>query len=284
MPTPSGSIAAARPSIRVTMSLRLWSAAWSGWRRAKARSWLVSCAARSAPLSALASGRSSRSSPSVSRRTRSEVGDDDRQQVVEVVRDAAGQLARPPPSSAPGGAGPRRARARAVARWSAASAASRSATRSDRSTLARLSCAGDGSAIAFGNSGHSRDRRHHRHRRGRRLDQPLDAVVGVPQRPDRQEMRRPARHDEGGEHPHHPAEGDIAPPRQEVGDGNGDREIGDADQRVGDDVGPDQRPGPTTGRNRAAPARARRAAAGNSRTSPPPIAPAAAHTPPARQR
>ena len=90
--------AAAAPTCRSTRRLTSTGLGSSGWRREKASRRWVSAAARCAPRMALSTERASRSessAPPVGERAlhRLQIADDDGQQVVEVVRDAAGQLA-----------------------------------------------------------------------------------------------------------------------------------------------------------------------------------------------
>ena len=85
--------AAGRPCPR-TSRPRLSTRGSSGWRRAKASSWPVRLGAALAPRAArCAAARGAARCPRSSRCQQLEVAADDLQQVVEVVRDAAGELA-----------------------------------------------------------------------------------------------------------------------------------------------------------------------------------------------
>ena len=89
----------------------------SVWRREKASSRCVRAAARLRRAARRGDVALDLVDPALAdaRAQHLQAADDARQQVVEVVRDAAGELARPPPSSAPGAAPPRPPSARSTA-------------------------------------------------------------------------------------------------------------------------------------------------------------------------
>ena len=104
----------------------------SAWRRAKASRRWVSAAPRWAPCSRAVEQRVGRRVRRQALPQQLEIAEHRRQQVVEIVRHAAGELRRSPPASARGGAAPRCARARRSARsarLACRSSAVRSSTR-----------------------------------------------------------------------------------------------------------------------------------------------------------
>jgi hypothetical protein len=80
----------------------------------------------------------------------------------------------------------------------------------------------------------------HGRRGSDRLDRRLRAIVAVPQVPDTHHMGQPAREDEQGEQPEHLAEVHVRPLADEADQRDRDGEVSGGNQRVGDDVGPDQ--------------------------------------------
>jgi hypothetical protein len=168
-----------------------------------------------------------------------EIARDRLQQIVEVVRDAAGQLA---DRFHLVGLHQRRFGPLALRHLalSCARTASRSASASASSSFFFWSMDGLGNGEHLGQQRPQQDGGRHAGRGGDRLDRRLGRIIAVPQVPDAHDMGQAARQDEQGEQPEHLAELDVAALADEGHQRDRDREIGGGDQRVGDDMGPDQ--------------------------------------------
>ncbi len=75
---------------------------------------------------------------------------------------------------------------------------------------------------------------------GQRLDQAFNSVNRHPERINREHVGETARQDEDSKRPENPIEFDIAPFRDKIRQGKGDREVSDRDYRIGSDMQPNQ--------------------------------------------
>ena len=119
------------------------------------------------------------------------------------------------------------------------SAALRSATSCASRALFCSSCRGLGTASSFGISGQSATAVVSETAAVPTLSARLDAVVGHPHRPDAEEVGDAAGDDEGPEQVEDPAVGDVPPPIGEVDDRQRDREVGQRDHRIRDQMRPE---------------------------------------------